>query len=229
MAISPYIFQNDRRGFYKVAINEKMGPLRIVAYMPENFTIQTTANFESRLGAAGAGSVVGTGTQATTGVALVTKAMTMMTWQSSDPIEFQLPLLFDAHSDPMREVHQPIAQLLALPLPTAQGTPRATEAESEIGNFINGIVGAGSTMANNILGQGLLRGPGPTFSEPNRHNYTLTIGNVAIFTNMIITSASVEMESLVNKNGLLLSAKVDVTMKSSMVYLREDILQAFRF
>jgi hypothetical protein len=218
--------------YYRVMITgEALPPTGIVAYTPEKFSISSSASFESRL-SAGLGAESSTlqqasnFLQATTGVSLVTKKMSLATWTSSSPIEFQLPFLFNAQSDPYNEVHVPLARLLALTRPTALDTPSSNNTTNPVGQAINGA-GALAQKAGSALGQNFIRGPGPTFDEPDRGVYTLTIGNIAVFTNMIITSVNVEMDSLITKDGYCISAQADVTVLTATMMLKEDLLTSF--
>ena len=230
---SVFTFGSDPEAYYQISLSgETLWP-PLIAYVPEQFTLSNQAVFESRY-SSGLGGLTGAlqsfdnALKTTTGLTFVTKPMTLQTWVSTSPIEFNLPMLFNAQQDGLQEVTKPIAQLLALCSPSALDQPLSGAAQSQFGALANQLGGAVSSISNN-LGQNLIRGPGPTFDEPTRGTYTLVIGNLMVFLNMLIVSVNAEYDSLVDQNGYPLSAKVDLTMRSSTVMLSEDIMQAFGF
>lgn len=89
----------------------------IKAWLPEEFTYQMTSNYESPfqqvLGNPVVGSVAGL-----MGKKLMSPVMTAQMWTGSETPELSLELQFETEDDPIRDVKQPILDLLDMVTPT---------------------------------------------------------------------------------------------------------------
>lgn len=236
--------------------------VNVVAYIPESFAISTTANFERRF----SGGLPLPGAEfikKSVGVSLLTKKMTLLSWVSSEPIEFTLPLLFNAEDDPRYEVHENYVNLLSMTLPTILENRTLDTEANELGlrknltatgqtnieqvkadataagsNYIipssvqiNEIIKGFGLNLQDFLGEFgddyLLQGPGPNFTDPTKGLISVSIGSICTFTDMVMTNANVELDSLLTSDGKVISAKVDVTLHSSVIYTKSDLRSAF--
>lgn len=197
-------------------------PFAIKAWTPENWTLSTHGNFESKLGG-GIASLVQTlnpvsrvpivggavdkisgllsngGMAAFTGVSDVTQEMTLQTWVSSEPLTFSLPLLFNSEMDAYADVYAQVMDLAKLPLP----------------------------WKKDFFGVNMLAGPGLAYfdwlKKENVENVSLSIGRRVFIPIVIVDSANVEFDTMVDPNGNYISARVDVSIRTPFVPTRDDI------
>lgn len=219
----------------------------IRAWMPQNLQLQVSAQYESVLGsmagelasAAGsaiasrggpvgaiagalvgvAGNAVANGSAlaaATTGNTMQFKKATLKTWRSSSPLSLNLPLIFMAVTDPFLDVKVPAAALMSTCLPSEK---------TEVGgyNFANGLNIGGFNIAPGPM----LIAPGPTFGDTKANTFQVKYGNILYMDSCLITSASLNAESLVYSDGQLIGCQVDVTVETTMMTTVEDFTRWF--
>lgn len=202
--------------------NGQVQPFIIKAWTPENWTVSTHGNFEAKLGGGiaslvqslnpvarvpGLGGLVDKtagllsngGMAAFTGVSDVTQEMTLQTWVSSEPLSFSLPLLFNSEMDAYADVYAQVMDLAKLPLP----------------------------WKKNFFGVNMLAGPGMSYfdwlKKENVENVSLSIGKRVFIPIVLVDSANIEFDTMVDPNGNYISARVDLSVRTPFVPTRDDI------
>lgn len=104
---------------YKVFIHCGDQNIMITADIPEQFSFDIAATYEAPFSAGfnnlinqNLGSALRVG-----GLSLTNQAMTAQIWQGTTDVQFTIPLVFQAESDPVRDVIVPIRNLLKLTMP----------------------------------------------------------------------------------------------------------------
>lgn len=149
------------------------------------------------------GSITGAGVS-------VTQSQTLQVWQGTSEVNFQLTFELVANRDPYEEVVQPIKDLLWLMLP-------------------------GTT---NEGGKGLLVPPGPSIDVTNvaswlslripfKNEITLDIGNFIRFDSVVIENVNHVFDAHFISSGLPTSARVDVSFKTFVAPVKNDIDRIF--
>ena len=230
-------------GQRKTSQGDRPVPFSIVGWTPEEFSVSTSANYDQKIGgglidlvgrfgppviqgfgmaAAGAlgsakvagitnaaasalesaAGLLGNGMLAAlTGVSDVTQNMTLSTWQSSSPMSISLPFIFNARRSSAKEdVHQNVVELLKLPQP----------------------------WKKNIAGFNLLAGPGISFVDLIRKTETIEFTSIRIGKLLYIPVVNVESvdasyDMMVDPDGYCISARVDISMHTPFVPVREDL------
>jgi hypothetical protein len=204
-------------------------PFRVSAWTPENFSISSSAHYEAKLGGgiasliqslnpfaratSRAGGILGQGwdkasglmanggAAAFFGVSDVTQEMTFQTWVSSEPISFNLPLLFNAEFEAYGDVYANLLELLKLTLPW-----------------------------NKYLGKfKMLAGPGISYYDAlkpgnqNIENVSLTIGKRIFLPIVLVDNVTIEWDTLSDAKGNYISGRADVSMRTPFVATRDNI------
>lgn len=89
-------------------------PVFVQAPMPESFAYDASVMYEAPFAQGHSGNFVVNALKVTTGLKLVTHAMTAQIWQGSSSTELGLELEFQAEYDPIKEVRDPILSLIRL-------------------------------------------------------------------------------------------------------------------
>jgi hypothetical protein len=143
-----------------------------------------------------------------TGIETRSRAASAQVWVSSDSISFSLPFTFVAMKDARTEVADRVANLLKLTAPTQV---------------------AGGTM---------LSAPGPTLGSQiagaltgtTGRQISLFIGTFMMLDNCIITGVDTQFDSRLDKNGIPISAKVQVDIQSYYsCFTVQDIDNLFKY
>lgn len=109
----------DNNPHYKAVIHCSDLNIMVVADLPEQFAYDVSAHYEAPF-AAGFNNMVSQNMGSALrvmGMSLTNQAMTAQIWQGSSDVEFSLPLVFQAESDPLVDVVSPISSLLKLTMP----------------------------------------------------------------------------------------------------------------
>lgn len=108
---------------YKAMILCQDQGISVVASLPENFTFDVGAQYEAPFSQglnSAAGDTIG-GAARAIGISLTSQAFTAQIWQGSTDIELSLELQFQTEDDPIRDVQEPILDLLRLVMPRTRG------------------------------------------------------------------------------------------------------------
>lgn len=181
--------------------------IEIIVDMPEQLTLATQSDWEAIMSASLAGAVdSGIGAidslwKGLVGVAakpfnVQHKALTTQIWLGTAPIEIPLQIQFNAKTDATQDVFKPMAALTSLVLP------------------------------NNGMG-GLLLPPGPLLGGfLGGYGVTVRIGRILVFQECIITSCQTTYDTRLDKSGIPISGEAEITIRTSTVIGRTDLLQA---
>lgn len=184
---------------YVVTIAREGNP-PIYAALPETFAFGVNANYEPRLPNSItdiAGQKFGAATIFLP-VNRVLQEFSHQVWTSSSPMEFSLPLLFDAKKDARQDVLKPIKQMMAWALPF-KSSPDSL----------------------------LLEPPGPTLLDPNRGRISLRIGNFVYIHSVLLVDVNPTWDTRMNREGVPISASCDVTMRTVNTPTQNDLLEFF--
>lgn len=121
-------------------------------------------------------------------------------WMGTTPIEIPLTLNFDHESNAQVDVFEPVTKLMALQFPISRGG-------------------------------GFLFPPGPLRSgKGGDADYAIHVrlGRIMYFMNCIMVSGNQVFDSRMDKNGFPISAQVEATFRTAMVYGHMDWLRAMQ-
>lgn len=173
----------------------------IIATLPEELSLNVQSEYEARyanlLTHTDVGSIIRDVGQFA-GFSVFYQALTSMLWIGSDGLELSLQMLFDAETDPRKDVTDQIAKLQSWVLPTI----------SESTNL-------------------LLFAPGPTPMDPQRNQVSVHIGRFLTLDSVIIPSAASNIKMAFDKNGQPISASVDVTIRTYVTPYQQQFLNFF--
>ena len=174
--------------------------VEIKAGLPESFSFGVNANYEPRLPNS-ITDIAGQKFGAATIFLPVNKVLqefSHQAWQSSSPVELNLPLLFDAKSDARVDVLEPIKKLMMMALPSKRS-------------------------ADSLL----LDPPGPTLLDPNRGRISLGIGKFIYIHSVLLVDVNPTWDTRMNKAGVPISASCDVTFRTVNTPTQGDIHEFF--
>jgi len=104
---------------YKVFLHCGDQNISVIADLPESFGFDIAAQYEASF-APGFNNMVSSNLGSALrigGLSLTNQAMTAQIWQGTTDVQFTIPLVFQAESDPVRDVIVPIRNLLKLTMP----------------------------------------------------------------------------------------------------------------
>jgi hypothetical protein len=181
----------------------------IVANMPEEISLAAHSNWQplfpnstlaglvGQVSSGMLGTMAARGLQLSGGNALV-QELTWQVWESTDPLEFSINLLFDAVTDAKKEVLIPMVTLESLVLPYG---------------------------ANGIL---FPPGPAIVSAKSGSPGYTcLYLGNFAVFAPIIITSVANTFDVRLDTNGIPIAGRSEVSIRTGFTFGRTDLFAAF--
>jgi hypothetical protein len=131
----------------------------------------------------------------------VTQEMTFQTWVASEPISFNLPLLFNAEFEAYSDVYANLLELLKLTLPW----------NKYLGDFK------------------MLAGPGISYYDAlkpdnqNIENVSLTIGKRIFLPIVLVENVTIEWDTLSDAKGDYISGRADVSMRTPFVATRDNV------
>jgi hypothetical protein len=192
----------------------------IIAVLPEEFTLSTASTWNPLLNdmaknalgqlLSGLGSGIKDIAQAVSGVSPLGVAFTQQVWESTSPVEFRLPLQFNAVYDAEMEVMFPIMRLLSLTLPSTDQ------------NIASSI---GINFSTNYAP---LKAPGPTLGTNSLYNVTINLGQAFSFSNVIIKGVNATFKTLPVSSGDWVSADVELEVTTSRILTKGDLSSYFR-
>jgi hypothetical protein len=198
------------RYLIKLTAKPRVGDtVRIETPMPENFSVNLTIEWASqyasiiqeqmnKLGGT-AGQVAGLVSKLAPifGQSTQAKVMTAQIWQGTSGLELTVPFIFKAQSDSDIEVVNPIKQLMKIALPSV----------SAIGTLespFSPLKQATSTADNGV-------------------SVDIKFGDFFRLPSCVITSISQSYDSIFDRKGNPISAKVDLQVRSFYIITVEDI------
>ena len=101
---------------YRVTIVSE-GGIPVIAHMPEDFTMDVSSDYSAPFASGLTGSDKIDGALRLSGYRLVNQAMSVQIWQGSAETNLGLELEFQAINDPIKEVRDPILQLMKYTVP----------------------------------------------------------------------------------------------------------------
>ena len=143
-----------------------------------------------------------------TGIETRSRSASAQVWVSSESVSFSLPFTFVAMKDASTEVAERVSNLLKLVAPTQ------------------------------IMKGTMLKAPGPTLAGvisgslggTQGRQISLFIGNFMMLDNCIITGVDAQFDSRLDKNGIPISAKVQVDIQSYFsCFTVQDIDALFKY
>lgn len=224
------------------------------APMPAEFMFDSTSTYQAPF----AQGLFGNGALASLarvgGLALTSQALTAQIWQGSNETQLGVELEFQAESDPLTEVRDPILALLKLATPSmAPGSgmllspgPQlnlelagqiASEAASQLKQTVIGAVSIftdpsnsttdGSSKPTTAIKNGGL-GQGKAWKDKIRNVITIQIGNYAYFDSVVITDVQKTYTSQIDPiSGWPMHARVSVKFKPLFLLLQDDLDDIF--
>jgi len=184
----------------------------ITASLPEQFGFGVQANYEPRLpnsilDASGGFSGRFLGqlgravnlSQQFVKINRVLQEFSHQTWQSTSPMQFSFPLLFDARTNARADVLNKIRTLMKVLMPYKKG--------SDV----------------------LLTPPGPTLGSPNDGRISIRIGNVLYIHSVLLTDVQANIESRFTEDGVPIAASCDVSVTTINTPHQGDIDSFFLF
>lgn len=212
-----YLCTIVRQAKDKAAPGDKKGDttqkenIAISMYLPEQFQFSIGSSYSSPFaGGLVEGSKLGQLTSMLGMTNLVTQGATLQVWQGTTEVQFSLTFELHAKNDPVKEVLDPIKNLLKLTLP------------SRLGNAGGLLVPPGPSLIvkdsfNNLVKNGLAA------KGQFRNEIALQIGSFLRFESVVIESVNHAFDSHFDARGLPMGANVDVSFKTFVVPTVEDI------
>lgn len=201
---------NPHYQIYLSGKDELNEDIAICAALPEHFSFHVSADWQPLLNNPSLTSILsnlikdatvaGEISKKAFGVADYSAAATAQVWNSTSPLEFNIPFVFNAVNSATDEVMAPIKALMKLVSPslTAQG------------NFL------------------LIPGPSVIDGIQNKgYKMQLRIGKSLIFENVIVTGVAPMFDTMVDSRGDFISAQCDVTIRTTKIITKEDIDNIF--
>lgn len=201
-----------------VIIKEQSGERGLAALMDENATRELSANWnapfenetlQSFLERSGqtvanlAGTAI-TAYEMETGKTTRSTFNSTRIWEGSNPHSFSLTLNFVAFEDPIKEVHEALKRLEEWTSPELAATMPVSYDSTK--TMSEGAVDVSGRMPPQLM---------------------LSIGRLAIFSDMVITSVSIPIGGPKTKDGYLLSAAVNVTIERTRTTNATEIAATF--
>lgn len=205
---------------YQVNIRCTSPKLDLTANLPEQFSMATQANWDSRLPSSVAdigqnvtgqvfGSAVNAGVEGIrqfTNFNKIAQSFSHQVWLSSAPIELSLTLLFDAFDNATEDVGEPIARLMSLVQPyRGRGGPGHPDDEEHV----------------------LLSAPGPSLRNPEVGRVSVRIGTFLYFNSVVLRGVQPTWDSKFDTLGVPIAAACDVTFATINMPSREDVMKFF--
>jgi len=201
-------------GSYAGATNDHYG---IIAVLPEEFAISTSSSWapllnsitQQLLGSAFGGKLGTFNTVAQmAGYGIAGTGFTQLVWESTTPIEFRLPLIFNAVYNSQTEVMLPIMKLLSLTLPSTVG-PNDAAIALDIDRWLP------------------LRAPGPNLTGSSKYQVNINIGQAFSFSNVLIKSVNATFKTLSVQSGDFISADVELEVSTTRILTKSDLFNYF--
>lgn len=224
---------------YWCQITSKSHNIDIVADLPEAFALSMTGHYDGSTGtvSGAVSSIVGvvnttagqvaSSAFTATGGDVAFQALTKRIWRGSEPIDFSLPLLFDAEENTFEDVHETCTLLSSLALPDFGGGAASigNGLYSALDNMGRRAINAWNTMLDGNLG-GVMHPPNPTrLGDYNRVD--IRIGRMWLIENVTILGAElIEDVNRLGREGYPLAGGVTLRVSTELVWTKEDFYKA---
>lgn len=184
---------------YQVIITRKTSgrypDVVIKANLPESFSFGVTSSYQQRLPSDLASVLPGFEKLGTFfHASRIFQEFSHQVWENSSPIQFSLPLLFDAVTDAEEDVITPIRDLMAMALPY-----RENDADA------------------------FLKPPGPTLRNPDYGRVSMLIGRMCYFHSVLINDVNPAFDTRMSKTGSPISATCDLSVTTINTPSRDDL------
>ncbi len=241
-AISGNVVYNPN---YRVTLVQQAGEnnnpkIIVVANCPESIGIRIQSEWESmastvmgllpNVAQAAAGLTLNVG-----GIAILPQFLTAQLWRGTSPLEFEIPLYFNAYNDALVDVVTPVRDLIRMISPYRTATTLASILGTTANAAINtggNLAGASGFISAITSDNFILHAPGPTpkefMSGSTANQISLWIGRALFLPSVVLTSLQIEWNSRYTTAGYPISAVCNVGIRSHFTYARDDYL-AFVF
>jgi len=199
--------------------------LQVNGILPETFEFSITSEYDTPYASGLVDNEMAKNALRAFGVSTTTQAQTAQTWQGSSPIDITIPMMFMADSDPIREVKEPILNLLKL------ATARALEGDTLGSARVLVSPGPKRTLSiNNERGETTLVSKAQSLVKSYKLNdqIRLDIGNAWTFKSVVITNVSNTYDTIFDVDGNPLKASVNVSFRTYFTPLQDDLDAIFR-
>lgn len=211
----------NSNGNYKVVINKNAnsssGPVSVECVIPETVATAFASKFSQPFGQLGQDSKINTAAKILSGTSLTSQLMTAQVWEGSDPVDMSLEVVFLAESDPIREVLEPIKQLLGLVLPAGKGGVMTPPGPVWSSDLISQAQDSSLAQQAGVPSAGSVPG-----------TISLTIGNYLYFESVVITNVNVVWHSVIHSSGIPIRADVTIQFITYYIPVVEDLSTIFR-
>lgn len=209
---------------YQVNIRCTSPELDLTANLPEQFSMATQSNWDSRLPSSvvdiaqnsvgsltgqvlgGVPNAISEGLRQFTNFNRIAQSFSHQTWISSAPIQMSLTMLFDAFDNATEDVGEPIARLASLVQPYR---------------------GAGGQGHDDGSEHALLSAPGPSLYQPDLGRVSIRIGKFLYFHSVVLNGVQPTWDSKFDDLGVPIAAACDVTFSTINMPSREDVMKFF--
>lgn len=200
----------DNAGLDITGSNEEgSGSLTVIADIPEESLLAVSSQWEQRMSADAAsllGNIpvaggVASSVLRTSGLNPIFQPATQQVWQGSSPLEFPISLIFDAKKDAKKEVYDPIIALTTYGMPSTKGS----------------VVSPFGTI---------LYAPGPNNINRDKYAVKLRVGRLYYIADGIMVSCNGSFATRFTKDGYPIAGRVDLVIRTSVVYTRSDWIKA---
>ncbi len=229
-------------------------PRMVIGYMPESFSLQTSSNWSQPFADNTLGNTANIIGQLI-GKRWTTQGMSSQFWSGTEPLEFSLDLTFIAETGP-DDLIAPLQELYALQLPsiTSNGFFKAPGPKLKLGQNLSKALGTASSalmhgniaQAKNALAMttsGLNTPPGKSDTQSGDssnlssllskyfqyENLTsLQLGTFMLFPSVVIKGISNEMKVRLTRDGIPLSATLNVSFATHQTPTAQDVENLFK-
>lgn len=180
--------------------------IEIIANIPESIVLGVASEWEQRLPSTlyQAGNALGTLGEIANVAAFSTgfngakQSFTFQSWVNSNPMDFNLLMLFDAVDDAANDVVKPVASLMSLVLPYSTSQGKDT-----------------------------LWAPGPTPLKPDQGRISLRLGRLFYINSVIVVAVNPTFDTRMDKNGQPIAAQCEVQFRTIQTPGRENVESFF--
>lgn len=223
---------------YRVSIFSSLSPQAITGYLQDRTRLTVQSSWKE---------FIPWGSDAFTGAAefiaqiggksLQNVALSRRMWKGTSPIKMKIELRFEAITNAQTEVVEPCKALLKLASPMRVGSADFAGVRDALkGIALGGLAGAnvskliGSINLNENKDGWFLAPPGPypfIKNSPMGDNIQINIGEYLIFTPVIISQATVDLDSRIDSRGYPIGANATVDFETYQVMGKQDIDASF--
>ena len=206
--------------YYRIWMTKGPG-LAVSTPMPENWSTQLSIPWNpqfsgmlqtavSSVFGAGAGEAINN-VMSAGGYQMQNKTLSAQIWQGSSYLELQIPFIFKVEKDPEKELTIPLKKIMQMSLPKVDSTTGLLQAP------YNPVL---QSLQN---GSGILSNSEYLTKVAKTYPIQVRFGNFFKLDKCVITSISPSFDSIFDKNGRVLGAKVEVSISSTYLITYEDV------